>query len=944
MTRLRIVLRERNESLFKEVEHQVEKATPQLWHSYGTFPSGTKHTPEHTQMVETIAGWLLPDDLLAELSDDEIAFLILACHYHDLGMSGTEEDNLTADGRDQVRREHAVSIGDRILEQWRAFGFQNETTAEILAEICKGHRPTRSEGIATWDDLSEHRIVGPGRDVRVRAVSAMVYAADELHIGEDRAPRRDEEFNKIANPESRRHWRRHQAVQGPVLRGGELCFDANVGSPAFEKALRKTLRKAFQSVTEATEEFKRSSIEVPPVGIRIRWNRKKTWELLTATSCGDLIPRSAEEIAKKVESLFTELIEGADDVSVLCTKNVDGDSLQTEVQATVSDFITRAFLVENEDGLYVLDGKPRVTAVLFDMARQADELDTLFMGQDAAQHEYRLYQSEFGRRYIREELQPQLEQDYHINVSATPNAQHLKTTLESSPTAARIARLIKPPPGVLVQTDLLEFASIAGICADLINDPELILDTTYRHAATQLFENCADRLPKFLLFIQELAIINKLTLQQVFDATTASAEEKASWKDDASVSFQITQTFPTSRPDWSLGYLMLAGRRAEVSVTIINTEAAPFQFKGPDCEKNHTEGISEEPVAITVGPGQPTHPKTSSFRGCVSFDPDENTLSVEAFKLSSVETAKPLLIQFSPKIPAGTAHVTFRFIDTELTARDISTIREASVVYEKGELTTVMSIEGRQIDLTDELDISKMGKEPWDELVQRLATLDDSIPYPLYLEEEYGARLANCDVTNLQDEFDSVMTERESRRPSLTTIFLRFSTVDSKDYYEEFLGVQPPNFGFNAPTIKGEGISQDDINKQWEAGDKDFRLETSFREDIYQLAKTLRDWIEDVAKPFPFRLDAEDLKFHYSKTRMSITFDRIIDRRWYLERRVTFRFRPVTNSERYGLELEYWKAEGDDRRACLLNELFQNAAAAEANAKRDKDVSDKKPH
>ncbi|MEZ6145181.1 MAG: hypothetical protein R3B91_07050 [Planctomycetaceae bacterium] len=76
--------------LLKEVEHIVEKATPQLWHSYGTFPSGTKHTPEHTAMVERIADYLPTDDLLSELTDDEIGLLILGCHYHDLGMSGTE--------------------------------------------------------------------------------------------------------------------------------------------------------------------------------------------------------------------------------------------------------------------------------------------------------------------------------------------------------------------------------------------------------------------------------------------------------------------------------------------------------------------------------------------------------------------------------------------------------------------------------------------------------------------------------------------------------------------------------------------------------------------------------------------------------------------------------------------------------------------------------------
>ena len=38
--------------------------------------------------------------------------------------------------------------------------------------------------------------------------------------------------------------------------------------------------------------------------------------------------------------------------------------------------------------------------------------------------------------------------------------------------------------------------------------------------------------------------------------------------------------------------------------------------------------------------------------------------------------------------------------------------------------------------------------------------------------------------------------------------------------------------------------------------------------------------------------------------------------------------------------MEYWKAEGDDQRACLLNELFNMAEAAEAMAQPDTRVSD----
>ena len=38
--------------------------------------------------------------------------------------------------------------------------------------------------------------------------------------------------------------------------------------------------------------------------------------------------------------------------------------------------------------------------------------------------------------------------------------------------------------------------------------------------------------------------------------------------------------------------------------------------------------------------------------------------------------------------------------------------------------------------------------------------------------------------------------------------------------------------------------------------------------------------------------------------------------------------------------MEYWKAEGDDQRACLLNELFNMTAAAEAMAQPDTRASD----
>ena len=343
MNKLRAALQLRNPALAAETNHIVGKATPQLWHTYATFPSGTKHTPEHTDMVEKLAGWLLPDAIIPSLTDDEIALLIQACHFHDLGMSGTEADNLTIEGRDQVRREHAVSIGERIQTHWRAFGFPNETAAEVLAIICKGHRPKRENDEATWRNLPATRVMGPQRLVRIRLVSSIVYAADELHIGEDRAPKREEEFKEILSAESRRHWQRHQAVQGPVVQDGHLMFEGTVNCPALELDLRKALSKAFLAVRDLAQELARNNVVASVTPIRFTWNRRAIWNLLVTQVCLDMKPRARNDIVSEVLKIFRTSTEEQDSISELCEEQpphfrfnsptFDGDEkLQSDVR------------------------------------------------------------------------------------------------------------------------------------------------------------------------------------------------------------------------------------------------------------------------------------------------------------------------------------------------------------------------------------------------------------------------------------------------------------------------------------------------------------------------------------------------------------------------------------------------------------------------------------
>src|SRR5262249_48251458 len=140
-----------------------------LDYTVSTFPSGTDHTSRHTTTVEKIGRMLLPDGFIAALGDEELFLLTVACHYHDLAMAGTEADDRSTEARDQVRHDHALRIGRIVKEKWAELGFDDERIAQVLGEICRGHRPKKNaEGEANWDELNPFEVLCPGVAVRVR--------------------------------------------------------------------------------------------------------------------------------------------------------------------------------------------------------------------------------------------------------------------------------------------------------------------------------------------------------------------------------------------------------------------------------------------------------------------------------------------------------------------------------------------------------------------------------------------------------------------------------------------------------------------------------------------------------------------------------------------------------------------------------------------------------
>src|SRR5437879_5526544 len=104
------VLRSRNAPLADQATHLIGEAHRVLEYTVSTFPGGTDHTSCHTTTVEQIGRMLLSDSFLAALTDEELFFLTIACHYHDLAMAGTEADDRSPEAQEQVRRDHALRI------------------------------------------------------------------------------------------------------------------------------------------------------------------------------------------------------------------------------------------------------------------------------------------------------------------------------------------------------------------------------------------------------------------------------------------------------------------------------------------------------------------------------------------------------------------------------------------------------------------------------------------------------------------------------------------------------------------------------------------------------------------------------------------------------------------------------------------------------------------
>ncbi len=941
-SRLLSALRNRDQALAEKAKQLIRAAKTYLAYAPSSFPGGTDHTQKHTTAVEEIAGMLLPDSLIAELTPQELFYLTLACHYHDLGMVGTVADDSSESGRQRIRAAHSVSIGERLRNDWQRLGFDDQKSAEILGEICRGHRPSRSpDGKAIWDDLDEVEVHGLGVSIRVRLLSALIYAIDELHIGADRAPEEVAHWRQIKDDESRRHWARHKLINGPSRYKDQLLIEVSSEAPGAELSIcSKVLQKAFSARQDLIRQLESERIAGRPLSIHVKWIRRPIWANLLPLALSDLVKRTRPEMERAILDLFNDATRTRVDLSATCTEQGNTDAeRRSEIARIVDDEIRCGRIVPaaENDGAFLLSTDQQASEVFFERMRLLDESDQLFLGLYRQAWESKLFRSKFGREYVKTTVVPLIVSRYSVNVAQLPPTDSVRVLLELSPSAVSVALVYQPFTSTLVKMQLLKTAIITGVLFDAFNSPDTLLESELRRALRELVRGTTE-LEGQIRFLEELALVGGFTFEQITSMMTPHDKTEApklfEKGDSNKVEVTLSQAIPAQAPIGSIAlpYVAFASQRAGEDVTIIAEPGCAIKANSPIfAEVGHEGSI----YAIGFGQGkQPMPPLGLKAPARLEGGSGHNTVRVRLTTFTETEASTFPFI-FSLPAPAAPA----------LNAETVSVRASAAIRWQLVTINDLgmMVVANRQIELeglriefvfawSEQLfgtaNVAKASggffKVPpvWNESLRSLDGLEGNLPLPLFVNQDRLRQIAASTPQERQAFWRGLREKPLAERPLFTALLLQFAGPDEAPViHEEFLNFHS-GFQFPPPALADGGtMSQEDFARKWSDGAEEVTVSAFFRSNVYELAESLRTWAQGAEGEFPLSFDTTDDSEPGFRSKFEIIFGPEADRVWHRLRPVTFRLRPISGSESYKIEAAYWRQIGDARRAELAEEI-----------------------
>lgn len=287
-----------NSLVIAKVNKLIEHASPLLETvGRGTFSDYTLHNPLHSRKLMHLAGYVIPDNTLNNLSELELAVLIMSFYVHDLGMVQTiadrenvlkseefinyiesrsdisdaikklKKDKSVAENpapynmsiaqlydvalTDFLRPKHATteryqecikiiedSANDNSLFQINDVSFKDE-----LLLICKSH----NEPTSTIKDTTLFKTSQPmaHKQFNIQYCAGVLRIVDVLDFDSERTPRSLFRAIGIENKQlpgfkiSLREWTKQLATHSIEIGEKELCVYADSNSPSIEHAIRE---------------------------------------------------------------------------------------------------------------------------------------------------------------------------------------------------------------------------------------------------------------------------------------------------------------------------------------------------------------------------------------------------------------------------------------------------------------------------------------------------------------------------------------------------------------------------------------------------------------------------------------------------------------------------------------------------------------------------------
>ena len=188
-------LQKKSPELHNRFKSSVLVLTHMLSGYQQVFPNFTDHTELHSMNVINFCNYLIGEENIGLLNEDEIYVLLMSCYIHDIGMGIRESDydkfisdlglgsKTTGDIQQDIRKFHNEFSGLFIKKYADLFDIPSEEHLFAIIQISRGHRKT---DLFDEKEYPSALKLSNGNTICLPYLSLLIRLADEIDVAADR--------------------------------------------------------------------------------------------------------------------------------------------------------------------------------------------------------------------------------------------------------------------------------------------------------------------------------------------------------------------------------------------------------------------------------------------------------------------------------------------------------------------------------------------------------------------------------------------------------------------------------------------------------------------------------------------------------------------------------------------------------------------------------------